>query len=51
MLSRVIVLSDRPASIKADMPVELPYPRHRGDPRLAELRREMLGLLGLDADW
>jgi len=45
------VLSDRPASIKADVPVDLPCPRHRGDPQLAELRREVLGLLGLDANW
>jgi NitT/TauT family transport system ATP-binding protein len=51
LAQRVIVLSDRPASIKADVPVDLPYPRHRGDPRLAELRREVLGLLGLDANW
>ena len=51
LAKRVIVLSDRPASIKADVPVDLPYPRHRGDPRLAELRREVLGLLGLDATW
>jgi NitT/TauT family transport system ATP-binding protein len=51
MANRVIVLSDRPARITADVAVELPYPRHRGDPRLAELRREVLGLLGLDATW
>jgi NitT/TauT family transport system ATP-binding protein len=51
LAQRVIVLSDRPASIKADVPVELSYPRHRGDPCLAELRREVLGLLGLDATW
>jgi NitT/TauT family transport system ATP-binding protein len=51
LAQRVIVLSDRPAGIKADVPVDLPYPRHRGDPRLAELRREVLGLLGLDANW
>jgi NitT/TauT family transport system ATP-binding protein len=51
LAQRVIVLSDRPASIKADVPVDLPYPRHRGDPHLAELRREVLGLLGLDATW
>jgi NitT/TauT family transport system ATP-binding protein len=49
--NRVIVLSDRPASIKADIAIDLGFPRHRGDPRLAELRREILGLLGLDADW
>jgi NitT/TauT family transport system ATP-binding protein len=51
MSNRVIVLSDRPATIKADIPVDLPFPRHRGDPRLADLRRQTLGLLGLDADW
>jgi NitT/TauT family transport system ATP-binding protein len=51
MSNRVIVLSDRPASIRADIRVDLPFPRHRGDPRLAELRRQILGLLGLDADW
>jgi NitT/TauT family transport system ATP-binding protein len=51
MSNRVIVLSDRPAAIKADIAIGLPFPRHRGDPRLAELRREILGLLGLDADW
>jgi hypothetical protein len=28
-----------------------PYPRHRGDPYLADLRRQILGLLGLDATW
>ncbi|MDR3535720.1 MAG: ABC transporter ATP-binding protein [Acetobacteraceae bacterium] len=51
MANRVIVLSDRPAAIKADVAVDLPYPRHRGHPRMGELRREILGLLGLDADW
>ena len=51
MSNRVVVLSDRPAAIKADIHVDLPFPRHRGDPRLADLRRQILGLLGLDADW
>ena len=51
LANRVIVFSDRPARIKADIAVDLPYPRHRGDPRLAELRRNILGLLGLDATW
>jgi NitT/TauT family transport system ATP-binding protein len=51
MANRVIVLSDRPAAIKADITVDLPYPRHRGDPRIADLRRRILGLLGLDATW
>ena len=51
LADRVIVLSDRPAAIKADIAVGLAYPRHRGDPRLTELRREVLSLLGLDATW
>ena len=51
LANRVIVFSDRPARIKADITVDRPYPRHRGDPKLAELRRNILGLLGLDATW
>jgi NitT/TauT family transport system ATP-binding protein len=51
LANRVIVFSDRPARIKADIAVDRPYPRHRGDPQLAELRRNILGLLGLDATW
>jgi len=51
LANRVVVLSDRPARIKADIAVQRPYPRHRGDPYLAELRKQILGLLGLDATW
>ena len=51
LANRVIVFSERPARIKADIAVDRPYPRHRGDPKLAELRRNILGLLGLDATW
>ncbi|QOZ35804.1 ABC transporter ATP-binding protein [Bradyrhizobium sp. CCBAU 53421] len=51
LANRVIVLSDRPARIKADIAVGRPYPRHRGDPYLADLRKQILGLLGLEATW
>jgi NitT/TauT family transport system ATP-binding protein len=51
MATRVIVLSDRPASVKADIKVNKPYPRHRDDPDLVARRREILGLLGLEASW
>lgn len=51
LANRVLVFSERPARIKADIRVERPYPRHRGDPYLAGLRKEILGLLGLDATW
>jgi len=48
MATRVIVLSDRPATVKADIAIDSPYPRHRDDPNLVTLRREILGLLGLE---
>ncbi|MGO4674856.1 ABC transporter ATP-binding protein [Bosea sp. 2YAB26] len=51
LAQRVIVLSERPARIKAEIVNDLPYPRHRGDPRLAELRGQALAHLGLDASW
>ncbi|MCF2524691.1 ABC transporter ATP-binding protein [Bradyrhizobium sp. G127] len=51
LANRVLVFSDRPASLKADITVDRAYPRHRGDPYLADLRRQILGLLGLDATW
>jgi NitT/TauT family transport system ATP-binding protein/sulfonate transport system ATP-binding protein len=47
LASRVIVLSERPARIKAEFTVEFDYPRHRDDPRLVSLRRQVLGTLGL----
>ena len=49
MAGRVVVVSDRPARIRADLLVPLAYPRHRDDPELVRLRREVLGLLGLGA--
>jgi NitT/TauT family transport system ATP-binding protein len=51
LANRVIVFSDRPAKVVADIAVDRFYPRHRGDPHLADLRRQILGLLGLDATW
>ena len=47
LAQRVIVLTDRPAQIKAEVAVDLPYPRHRDDPRLVALRRDVLASLGL----
>jgi NitT/TauT family transport system ATP-binding protein len=51
LAGRVIVLSERPAQIRAEIVNGLPYPRHRGDPHLAELRHEVFAHLGLDAAW
>jgi NitT/TauT family transport system ATP-binding protein len=48
---RVIVLSERPAHIKAEIVNARPYPRHRGDSHLVELRHEVFAHLGLEANW
>lgn len=47
LANRVVVFSDRPARIIAEIDNDLPHPRHRDHPRIVELRREVLGLLGL----
>jgi NitT/TauT family transport system ATP-binding protein len=51
LAGRVIVLSERPAQIRAEIVNPLPYPRHRGDAHLTELRHEVFAYLGLDAVW
>jgi NitT/TauT family transport system ATP-binding protein len=51
MATRIIVFSERPARLKADIRVERDYPRHRGDPYLVDLRRQLLKLLGLADSW
>ena len=51
MATRIVVLSERPASIKADIRIDKPYPRHRGDAELVARRQEILELLGFAAAW
>jgi len=51
LADRVLVFSDRPARVLAELRVERDYPRHRDDPHLVELRRQALELLGLGKDW
>jgi len=48
LTSRVVVLSELPARIKAEFTVDLPYPRHRDNPEFIALRRQILGTLGLE---
>ncbi|MDO8208822.1 ABC transporter ATP-binding protein [Conexibacter sp. CPCC 206217] len=47
LADRVIVLSDRPARILADLRVDLERPRRHADPRRERLRDKVLDLLGL----
>jgi NitT/TauT family transport system ATP-binding protein len=51
LAQRVLVLSHRPARILTDIAIDLPYPRHRGGARFAELRQQVLGGLGLQMHW
>ena len=51
LAKRVIVFTERPARIKAQLRIDRPYPRHRDDPYLLDLRRQILALLGLSASW
>jgi len=51
LATRVIVFSERPARITAELKIDRAYPRHRDDPELIRLRREILGLLGLGEGW
>lgn len=51
LATRVIVFSERPARVVADLRVDMSYPRHRSNSYLAELRHEIMVLLGLGADW
>jgi len=46
LATRIIVLSPRPARVIADLPVDLPYPRHRDAPALQLLRTDVLRRLG-----
>ncbi|MBZ9676873.1 ABC transporter ATP-binding protein [Mesorhizobium sp. ES1-1] len=46
---RVIILSERPARIKSEVVVDLPYPRRRDDPRIVAQRQTILEFLGFSA--
>jgi NitT/TauT family transport system ATP-binding protein len=51
LATRIVVLSKRPATVRADIFVDKPYPRHRDDPDLVARRHEILGLLGFESAW
>jgi NitT/TauT family transport system ATP-binding protein len=51
LAQRVVIFSPRPAKIVAEFRVDRPYPRHRGDKALADLRHEILNCMGLGTSW
>ena len=50
LADRVIVFSDRPARIVAEVTVAKPHPRKRDDSELMDLRRSLLEQLGVSHD-
>jgi sulfonate transport system ATP-binding protein len=42
---RILVLSNKPTKIKAEVPVELPHPRHMLDPRFVAIRKQVTELI------
>ena len=49
LAGRVIVFSERPARIVAEVVNDLPYPRHRDHPQLVALRRQVLERMGFQS--
>jgi NitT/TauT family transport system ATP-binding protein len=49
LASRVLVLSDQPARILAEVKVDRPYPRSRDDARIIALRKQLLEVLHIGA--
>lgn len=47
LAQNVLVFSQRPARIVESVAVDLPYPRHRDDPRFVQLRRQLLEAMNL----
>jgi NitT/TauT family transport system ATP-binding protein len=47
MADRIIVMGARPSSVREEIRVDLPRPRHRDDPTLGALSRRIANLLGV----
>lgn len=45
LAERVLILSNKPATIKAEIPVDLPHPRDVADPKFLELRNKITDMI------
>lgn len=45
MAERILVLTNKPTKVKAEIQVDLPRPRKLIDPRFVELRRQVTELI------
>ena len=50
LADRVVVMSARPGTVRAVVPVDIPRPRHRGDPEYARLTASILEMLDTSRD-
>lgn len=48
MATRVLVMDAHPGRIKADIPIDLPYPRLRSSQEFTEYRNQIMGILGIE---
>jgi ABC-type nitrate/sulfonate/bicarbonate transport system ATPase subunit len=48
LADRIVVMSNRPATVVETIPVHVPRPRRRGDPELARLRSRILAHFGFE---
>lgn len=51
LADKVVVMTPRPGSIRAVIPVDIPRPRDRADPAYARLAASILGMLDSGEEW
>ncbi len=49
LADRLVVFTPRPGRVVAELEIEMPRPRHRGDPEVVALREQALAALGVGA--
>ena len=50
LCDRVIVMTPRPGTVKAEVPIELPHPRDRTSSEFVAVRRQLLALINSECE-